>query len=121
MVDQYEETKDILSICDKISNLENYTADVILSDELKEIYAQIQLKCNDFRNNIFFRNLEYLEDNLVLTFLYNSPQGLFDRTPVPHTYNNTSMDKLIKEVKMPSDLLRFYTKKAETMNLPINY
>lgn len=61
---EYDETKDY-SICDKISNLENYFADAILSDELKEIYAQVQLECNDFRNNIFFRNLEHLEEKLV--------------------------------------------------------
>jgi hypothetical protein len=49
----------------RIADLENYYADSVLSDELKEIYAQVQLNCNDFRNNVFFKNLDIMEVNLV--------------------------------------------------------
>ena len=52
-------------LSDKLSDLENFNADMILSEELKEIYADVQLKCHDFRNNIFFKNIDNLDDDLV--------------------------------------------------------
>ena len=53
------------SLAFRINDLENYFADVILNDELKEIYAEVQRDCEDFRNNVFFRNLEVIDENLV--------------------------------------------------------
>ena len=52
-------------LSDKLSDLENYNADNVLSEELKELYADIQLKCNDFRNNVFFKNIDTMDDGLV--------------------------------------------------------
>lgn len=53
-------------LSDKISDLENYNADNILTDELKEIYADVQLRCNDFRNNVFFKNVDKIDENAVI-------------------------------------------------------
>ena len=50
---------------DKLSDLENYNADNVLTEGLKEIYADVQLKCNDFRNNVFFKNIDNMDDGLV--------------------------------------------------------
>lgn len=52
------------SLVDRLNNLENYYADSLLSDDLKEVYAQIQLNCADFRENIFFKNVAIIEFNL---------------------------------------------------------
>ena len=49
----------------KLSDFEHYNADNILTDELKELYADVQLKCNDFRNNVFFKNIDNIDDDLV--------------------------------------------------------
>lgn len=65
MADQ-DDQREQPNLCDKISFLENYAADLLLTGDLKEIYAQVQLQCEDFRNNVFFKNLEYLEDKLVI-------------------------------------------------------
>jgi hypothetical protein len=54
------------SLAFKINDLENYYADMVLSDDLKEIYAEVQKECEEFRTNIFFRNLDILEDSLVI-------------------------------------------------------
>ncbi len=53
------------SLAYRINDLENYYADSVLSDELKEIYAEVQKDCEDFRSNVFFKNLDILEDTLV--------------------------------------------------------
>ena len=52
-------------LSDKLSDLENYNADMVLTEGLKEMYAEVQLKCNDFRNNIFFKNIDSMDENLV--------------------------------------------------------
>ena len=62
-------------LSDKLSDLENYNADNVLSDGLKELYADVQLKCNDFRNNIFFKNIDKMDDDFfnkikINLFLY---------------------------------------------------
>ncbi len=57
-------------LSDKLSDLENYNADNVLTDELKEIYADVQLKCNDFRNNVFFKNIDNIDEELVSYKIY---------------------------------------------------
>jgi hypothetical protein len=52
-------------LSDKLSDLENYNADNILTDELKELYADVQLKCTEFRNNVFFKNIDFIDEDLV--------------------------------------------------------
>ena len=52
-------------LSDKLSDLENYNADNVLTDELKELYADVQLKCNEFRNNVFFKNIDNIDEELV--------------------------------------------------------
>lgn len=76
MEDQ-DDQKESQTLCDKISFLENYAADLLLSGDLKEIYAQVQLQCEEFRNNVFFKNLEYLEDKLVIILLNKVVLGHF--------------------------------------------
>jgi len=53
------------SLAYRIGDLENYYADNILSEDLVEIYAEVQKNCEDFRENIFFKNLDILENSLV--------------------------------------------------------
>lgn len=63
---ELEEEKEVEdSLAFRINDLENYYADNVLSDDLKEIYAEVQKDCEEFRANVFFKNLEILEDTLV--------------------------------------------------------
>ncbi len=52
------------TLVEKLNNLENYFADKFLSEELKLIYAQIQLNCTEFRENVFFKNISLIEQNV---------------------------------------------------------
>ena len=65
---QQEEVRQGLS--DKISDLENFYADSVLGDELKELYAEVQMKCIDFRTNVFMKNLEHLDEKFVSVYFY---------------------------------------------------
>ena len=52
-------------LSDKLSDLENYNADNILTEELKDLYASVQLKCNEFRNNVFFKIVDSIDEDAV--------------------------------------------------------
>ncbi len=41
-------------LSDKLSDLEKYIANNILTEELKQEYTDAQLKCFYFRNNVFY-------------------------------------------------------------------
>ena len=58
------ETKEFI-LSDKLSDLENYIADSILTNELKELYADVQVRCQEFRNNVFFKNIDFIDEDLV--------------------------------------------------------
>ena len=47
--------EDANGLSDKIAQMENYYVDNVLSNELKEIYAQVQLNCQNFRTNVFIK------------------------------------------------------------------
>lgn len=68
MAEQGEETKQGLS--DKISDLENFYADSVLGEDLKELYAEVQMNCIDFRTNVFMKNLEHLDEHFVSFSLF---------------------------------------------------
>ena len=52
-------------LSDKLSDLENNNADIILTNELKELYADVQVKNTEFRNNVFFKNVDIIDEELV--------------------------------------------------------
>ena len=49
------ETEKEFTLSDKLSDLENYYADNILTDELKELYATVQLQCADLEIMFFLK------------------------------------------------------------------
>ena len=58
------ETEKEFTLSDKLSDLENYYADNILTDELKEIIYKSSITIFRFRNN-FFKNVDLLDATLV--------------------------------------------------------
>ena len=52
------ETKENPVFSEKISDLENYYADNVLSKDLKSLYDQVQLDNADFRSNVFLKNID---------------------------------------------------------------
>ena len=65
----FEDDKTFI-ISDKLCDLENYYADKILTDELKELYAYVQNICHDFRNDIFFKNVDLIQEQAVRIFYF---------------------------------------------------
>lgn len=68
MAEREEEKRQGLS--DRISDLENFYADSVLGDELKELYAEVQMNCIDFRTNVFMKNVDHLDDKFVSILLF---------------------------------------------------
>ena len=68
MAERDEEKRQGLS--DRISDLENFYADSVLGDELKELYAEVQMNCIDFRTNVFMKNVDHLDDKFVSIILF---------------------------------------------------
>ena len=68
--------EDANGLSDKIAKMENYYVDNVLSNELKEIYTQVQLRCEKFRTNVFLKNVAHLDSNI----------GIFDKDKKYYTY-----------------------------------
>lgn len=97
----YSEEKETL--VDKISNLENYYVNNLLSNDLKDIYSKIQQSCSDFRENVFFKNIAILEYNL-------------GKSVNPTNNNREDSDKEhndnLKEIKSYEEMLNYYKNKT---------
>jgi hypothetical protein len=52
-----------------LSEVENYHIDNILSGEFKDMYKNVQFNLRDFRNNIFSKNIDILDENVVNKFI----------------------------------------------------
>ena len=59
-----------VSLAHKISNIENTNALSQLPEDLKEIYFEVQKNCEDFRKNVFFKNLDIIEESWVNSITY---------------------------------------------------
>lgn len=57
------ETYKQMNMSDRLGFLENYLADNLLSDDLKLIYAKMQIDLGEFRENVFYKTLDQVEKN----------------------------------------------------------
>mmetsp|Transcript_18312 Transcript_18312/g.18934 ORF Transcript_18312/g.18934 Transcript_18312/m.18934 type:complete len:103 (-) Transcript_18312:79-387(-) len=88
------------TLVDRLNNLENYLADNTLSEELKVLYAQIQLNCSDFRENVFFKNVSLLEQGSgKKTLNYSTEKRLSDE----------EHNKRLLDIKTTEELLQEYS------------
>ena len=53
------------SLSNRIHDLENYYADSVLTGNLKELYTETQQHLENFRYEIFLKNLDKFEETLV--------------------------------------------------------
>lgn len=68
------ETKENPVFSEKISDLENYYADNVLSKDLKSLYDQVQLDNADFRSNVFLKNIDILDSEIVsISLIFRGP------------------------------------------------
>ena len=54
-----------------LSEVENYHIDNILSGEFKDMYKNVQSNLREFRNNIFSKNIDILDENVVSIAIYD--------------------------------------------------
>ena len=90
-------------IMDNIFNeIEQYNTKKILKGDLAEIYNNL-IKTNlDFKDDIFFVNLNHFEKKV----------GDCDESILPHNFKEYKKEEFFKEYKSSSDLLKKYTDKA---------
>ena len=114
--ENFEEEKNFL-ISDKISDLENYYADNILTEELKELYAKVQNYCKDFRDNIFFKNVDLIQEQavrIILIYLFIF-QGTFDKEDIYHTFDMGNVEEEVKEIQLLPELLVYYANRVKDL------
>jgi hypothetical protein len=51
-----------------LNELENYCIDIVLSGDLKQIYKSVQNQLEDFRKNVFSKNIDILYEKVVIFF-----------------------------------------------------
>jgi hypothetical protein len=109
IIDDKEETD---TLAYKIGDLENYYADMVLNDDLKEMYAQVQYNLSDFRNNVFFKNIDILEGGLgKLGEKYDpkDPKGL--KKKKTQQEKEKLFEQKLKEIKTPEQLMKEFSEK----------
>ena len=62
-------TRNRQNVLPNVYDLEILRDLAIFNDDLKEIYAEIQLNCSDFRENVFFKNIAIVKTGFFLRFL----------------------------------------------------
>lgn len=51
-----------------LNELENHCIDIVLSGDLKQIYKSVQNELEDFRKNVFSKNIDILYEKVVIFF-----------------------------------------------------
>lgn len=87
----------------KLNYLENYYADMLLSENLKQVYAEIQMNCEDFRENVFFKNIQILDCNSGKS--YPKKETSKEKSDEEHI-------NYLKNIEDYEDLIEFYHKKG---------
>ena len=67
-----------------------------------EIYDNINEECNDFKNDIFFSNINNFEINI----------GQFDKSKIPYSRNRTNVNDLFKGRVTSDDIYKKYSQKV---------
>ena len=92
---------------DKILNeVEKTNARRTLSGDLSEFFNIVVRDVQDFKENLFYKNLLDTQKHV----------GIFDRKVIPHCYKNIETNKLLKSSQTTKDLFKKYRNKAKTIN-----
>ena len=88
-----------------INELEEFNAKKILKGDLYEIYKELIHDNLDFKDDVFFVNLNYCEKKV----------GDCDNRLISHSYKEYPKEKFFKEYPPHEELLNKYIKKAKTI------
>ena len=89
---------------DNIFNeIEQFNTKNILKGELAEIYNDLIKKNSDFKNDVFFVNLNHYENKV----------GNCDKRLMPHSFREFKKEELLKEYQSSQQLIQKFTEKAK--------
>ena len=90
-------------LIDDLEKIENYNANTYLKDDLLEIYDNMHEQCNDFKNDIFYTNINSFEYNM----------GEFDKHKIPFLKKKTNAEDLCRGRVTSEDIYRKYSQNAK--------
>ena len=90
-------------LIDDLEKIENYNVNTYLKDDLLEIYDNINEQCNDFKNDIFYTNINSFEVNV----------GEFDKYKIPFLKKKTNAEDLCRGRVTSEDIYRKYSQNAK--------
>lgn len=86
-----------------LNEIEKASADKILKKDLIELFEKVLEDNLEFKDKIFFKNLNYTEKKV----------GYMDKEEIPHTYKEIETKEIIRNMQNADDLMRKYTHKAK--------
>ena len=89
-------------LIDDLEKIENYNVNTYLKDDLLEIYDNLHEQCNDFKNDIFYTNINSFEFNM----------GEFDKYKIPFSKKKTKAEDLCRGRVTSEDIYRKYSQNA---------
>ena len=90
-------------LIDDLERIETYNVSTYLKNDLLQIYDNINDEFNDFKNNVFYSNINSFEINM----------GDFDRKKIPFLKKKEIIDDLCKGRMTTDDYYKKYSKNAK--------
>ena len=89
-------------LIDDLERIENYNITTYLKNDLLQIYDNISQELGDFKNDIFYTNINSFEIKM----------GEFDKSEIPYLKKTTKIDDLCKGRVTTEDMYKKYSNNA---------
>ena len=104
-------TKTDSELIDDLEKIENYNVTTYLKNDLLQIYDSINEEFSDFKNDIFYTNINNFEVKM----------GEFDKKKIPYVKRTMKAEDLCKGRVTTDDMYKKYSKNAKTFRKFKNY
>ena len=99
----YKQVRTDSELIDDLEKIENYNVSTYLKNDLLQIYDSINQEFSDFKNDIFYTNINSFEINM----------GEFDKKQIPIYKKTKKADDLCRGRVTTDDMYKKYSKKAK--------
>ena len=99
----YKQVRADSELIDDLEKIENYNVSTYLKNDLLQIYDSINQEFSDFKNDIFYTNINSFEINM----------GEFDKKQIPIYKKTKKADDLCRGRVTTDDMYKKYSKKAK--------
>ena len=108
----YKQARTDSELIDDLEKIENYNVTTYLKDDLQQIYDSINEEFSDFKNDIFYTNINSFEIKV----------GEFDKKKIiPYYKRSTKVDDLCKGRVTTDDIIKKYSNNAKRFEREKNY